>query len=405
MAVPLACTPARAEKVSFATRLARARTTLVVDGGGLHGPGAAILATAVADARYVLIGEDHLSREIPRFTTGLCRLMAPGGLDALAVEIGPEAARVVNDVLRRPDRIARLAAFMQAHPDAFAFQNGLDESDMAAQCARLAGPHFQVWGLDQEFFGASGHLFELMLAARPGPVARAAIETLAAADLTATAKARASGSPSDLFLFSVTDPQLAQARAAIARDGGDRVRSLFQALVETRAIYLGQNSEAFASNGQRARLMKRTLVKHLEAGPKAPRILFKFGDVHMAKGVNALGQRDVGNFVAERAEGQGTGSLHIAVYGARGVHALYAGVGRPVRHEPFVMTQDPDYAWLKDALPDSATGARDWILIDLRPLRERSPADMSTAWRRMVEGYDMVVVAPDLTPSTLIGAN
>jgi len=392
------------DEATFAARLDRARTTLRVDATGLHGPGAELLADGIAQSRYVLIGEDHLSREIPQFTTGVCRLMAPGGLDAFAVEIGPEAAGVVNQDLRRPDRITRLGAFMRAHPDAFAFQNGRDESDMAADCARLGGPRFRMWGLDQEFFGASGYLFERMVAARPGPAARAVIDRFVTADRAATAKALASGSPGDLFLYAVTDQQLAEAQSAIARDGGDRVKQLFAALVTTRAIYRGQNTDGVASNRQRSLLMKRTLAAYLAARPPSARMLFKFGDVHMAKGVNALGQRDLGNYVAERAEGAGAASLHIAVYGAGGVHALYGGVGRQVRHEPFVVTDDADYAWLKDALPPHVRDGQDWILLDLRPFRGRAAADMSAAWRRTVERYDMVVVAPSLTPSTLVGA-
>jgi hypothetical protein len=284
MTASLASAQTGPEKAPFAARLEQSRTTLSVDADGLHGPGAAVLAEAVAGARYVLIGEDHLSREIPQFTTGICRMMAPGGLDAFAVEIGPEAAQTVNDDLRRPDRVTRLSAFVQAHPDAFAFQNGLDESAMAAECAQLAGPRFRMWGLDQEFFGAAGHLFEKMLAAHPGPTAHAAIQKLAIADRADTAKALASGSPGDLFIYKVTDQQLAESRPAIARDGGDRVRSLFDTLVETRAIYLGQNTDGVASNRQRALLMKRTLVRYLDESTKPARVLFKFGDLHMAKG-------------------------------------------------------------------------------------------------------------------------
>lgn len=349
-----------------------------MDATGLHGTGSEVLAEAIASSRYVLIGEDHLSREIPQFTAGVCGLMAQGGLDAFAVEIGPEAARVVTENLHKQDRISRVATFMQTHPDAFAFQNGRDESDMAAECARPAGPQFQIWGLDQEFFGASGHLLEQMLIAHPGPTARAAIEKLAIADSTATEKALALGSVGDLFVYQVTDRELDDAGRAIKRDGGSRVGSLFDALTATRAIYLGQNNDGFASNGRRARLMKRTLVGYLDAHRRPSRVLFKFGDAHMAKGINGLGQRDVGNFVAERAEGEGVASLHVAVYGAKGVHALYGGVGRQVRLEQFVMTDEAEYAWLKDVLPPGPRGtARGWTVVDLRLLRSKMPSDLA----------------------------
>lgn len=345
----VAQTPDTAPREPFATRLAHARTPLRVDGVTLSGPAADVLAEAVASARYVLIGEDHLSREIPRFTTALCRLMAPTGLRAMAVEIGPQAAEIVNDALRRPDRVSRLTRLLSARPDAVAFQNGVDESAMAAACARAAGPAFTIWGLDQEFLGASGLLLERMRAARPGPVASAAIARLAALDRSATAAALASGSPGQLLLYTIDDRQMQEAAAAIATDGGPRATALFAALAETRAIYLGQSTDGEASNARRARLMKRTLADKLATVPRSSRILFKFGDLHMAKGTNARHLRDLGNFVAERAEGDGATSLHIAVYGAAGTHALYGGVGRQVRNEPFVLAEDADYAWVKEA--------------------------------------------------------
>lgn len=396
----------RAKRPPFSTRLEQARSVLQVDASGLHGAGGTVIAEAVSDARYVLIGEDHLSREIPLFATSICRLMAPHGLRAFAVEIGPEAARIVSQNLRRSDRVERIGTFMQTHPDAMAFQNGRDESEMAAECAKLAGPQFEVWGLDQEFFGASGFLLELMLAARPGPTARAAIERLVVLDRKAAAGALASGSVGDLLIFSVTDQQMADASTAVERDGGKRVMELFASLTETRAIYLGQNTDDYASNGQRARLMKRNLLKYLGDSPQPARVLFKFGDVHAAKGVNALDQRDLGNFIAERTEGEGAMSLHIAVYGAKGIHALYAGVGRQLRTEPFTMTDDADYAWMKDALGlrDRAGVDEQWMLIDLRALRSAPPADMPSAWRKMVSQYDMLVIAPKLTPSSLLGS-
>jgi hypothetical protein len=241
------------------------------------------------------------------------------------------------------------------------------------------------------------------LAAHPGPTARAAVEKLSAAERVATAKALASGSPSDLFLYKVTDQELQDADRAIKRDGGARVGALFASLTVTRSIYLSQNIDGYASNGRRARLMKRTLVQNLDTRGQPSRVLFKFGDAHMGKGINGLGQRDLGNFVAERAEGEGIGSLHIAVYGAKGVHALYGGVGRQLKQQPFVLTDYPSYAWLKDVIgADQRSPSRDWTVIDLRLLRAKPPADMSPTWRDVARRYDLIVVAPELTPSSLV---
>ncbi|NGM51965.1 erythromycin esterase family protein [Caulobacter sp. 602-2] len=398
---------AHAETVApptFAERLAQAGSPLTVRPDGFAGPGAAILSEAVGDSRYVLIGESHFSREIPAFTTNVCRLMAPGGLTAMAVETGPEAAGAVNARMRAPDREQQISDFMRSHPDAMAFLNSRDEGRTAADCAGVAGPDFKLWGLDQEFLGASGYLFEQMLAAGPGPRARAQIEALAKQEQAATRAALTSGSPMDLFLLKADDATLDQAGTAIDQDGGDRAKALFAALRETRAIYQASQSRRGDPNGRRARLMKRTLATHLAEAPQA-RLLMKFGAYHLYKGYNPLGQRDLGNFVAERADGEGAKSLHIVVTGAKGEQAGYGGVGRQRTVRKFDATTGKDSDWSKDVMlaRPSGTPQSDWFLVDLRPLRSIDLEALTPEWRAIIRGYDLAIVAPELSVSSVLG--
>lgn len=391
--------------IPFSDSLAQAATPLAVGPDGFSGAGAAVLTQAVAASRYVLIGESHHSREIPAFTTQVCRLMAPTGLTAMAVEVGPEAVRVVDARMRAPDRDQQIDAFMRDHPDAMIFLNSDDEARMAADCAAAAGPDFALWGLDQEFLGASGHLLEQMLAANPGPLARAEIESLMTLERASTRAALESGSPGDLFLFTVTNEALDKARAAVERDGGERVRQLFAGLSETHAIYHASQAQDGDPNGRRARLMKRTLHARLAAQPEA-RVLMKFGAWHLYKSLNPLDQRDLGAFVAERADGEGVNALHIAVLGARGSEGGYSGVGRPAAVSEFdVMTEDGD-DWRKDATLARPAGmaAGDWLLVDLRRLRTPALATYTPEWRRLVLGYDLAILAPTLTATRFLGA-
>ena len=389
----------------FPSRLARAIAPLNVNPDGLSGAGALILSEAVAASRYVLIGESHMSREIPAFTTQICRLMAPSGLTAMAIETGPEAARVVDSVMRSEDREARIADFARAHPDGVAFFNARDEVRMAGDCAATAGPDFRLWGLDQEFLGSSGHLLQEMLASGPGPLARAALTGLAARDREATAAALASGSPIDLFLLSVKQEDLDQAAAAVAQDGGARVRYLFGLLTETRAIYQASQSGKGDPNGRRARLMKRTFAAHLAENPGA-RVLMKFGALHVYKSINPLNQRDLGAYVAERAEGEGVSALHIMVLGARGSEAGYAGVGRPAAVHSFDMMDDKGPDWRKDAALAQAASAApgSWMLVDLRTLRTKDVlASAPPEWRELALGYDIAILAPTFTATSMLG--
>lgn len=408
-AVPSLATAQMASSPStnFPARVMQAESVLQLGSPALQGPGAAVLGAAMDDAQYVLVGEAHFSQEIPRFTVALCHQMASKGLRAMAVETGPEAVRILNTDLRHANRTARLSAFMQRHPDAMAFQNNIAESTMSGDCAREAGSAFQLWGLDQEFFGASGFMLDEMASAAQGPAAKEAIARLIELDQRTTAEAISSGSPGKLLIYTVGDAQMDAARTAIAKDGGRRAMQLFDGLAETRAIFLASSSGVGDPNGRRARLIKRTMSSYLRSVPDTSRVLIKFGDVHVAKGINSLRQRDLGNFVTEYAEGHGASSLHILVVGKEGSLGAYNGFGRQVKVEPYSPIGDGDYPWLAEALagrPKQAAAA-DWILLDLRQLRNIPAQEMPVAWRQLVLRYDLVAIAPKLTPAFLVGAD
>ncbi|WP_439472792.1 hypothetical protein [Brevundimonas sp.] len=389
---------------SFSSRLARVITPLEVGPNGLSGAGAPVLTEAVSASRYVMIGETHMTREIPAFTTQICRLMAPGGLTAMAIETGPEAARVIDGAMRSDDRATRVGDFLQANPDGVAFYRGSDEVETAGDCAAAAGADFELWGLDQEFLGSADHLLQEMLAAEPGPVARAALTDLAAKSQAATAVARASGSPMELFLLSAAQADLDQAAAAIAQDGGTRVQYLFGLLTESRAIYQASQARQGDPNGRRARAMKRTLAAHLAENPGA-RVLLKFGGWHVYKSLNPLNQRDLGAWVAERADGEGVTALHILVEGVRGELAGYGGVARPARIQAFDVTNDEGADWRKDVLlaqpADAAPGS--WMLVDLRRLRAEGLTSAPPEWRDLALAYDIAVLAPTFSATSLLG--
>lgn len=396
-----------APSTDFSARVMQSESVMRLGSPALQGPGAAILDAALDGAQYVLVGEAHFSQEIPRFTVALCHQMARKELRAMAVETGPEAVRILDNDLRRSDRTARLSAFMRRHPDAMAFQNNIAESAMSADCAREAGGEFQLWGLDQEFFGASGFMLEEMAAAAQGPAARKAIAQLSELDRRATANAVVSGSPGKLLIYTVDDAQMDAARIAITKDGGSRALQLFDGLAETRAIFLASRSGIGDPNGRRARLIKRTMTSYLRSVPENSRVLVKFGDGHVAKGINSLRQRDLGNFVTEYAEGRGASSLHILAMGREGSLGAYNGFGRQVKVEPYTPVGDGDYSWLAGALASwpKQAASTDWVLLDLRQLRDIPAQDMPAAWRQLVLRYDLVAIAPKLTPAFLMGVD
>ncbi len=389
--------PADTHRQALGDALAGVARALIVSPAGLSGAGVETLKTAVAASRYVSIGEDHLSREIPMFAAALCDLMAPQGLAALVVEAGPVATATLAPALTSPDRLSRTAALDALYPDWIAFLDTSAESDLAAHCASVARPGFKVIGIDQEFIGSAGFLIDQILATRLSPDARRSVEALRQEERSKAAAAGSTGDPSGLLMLSISDTRLQAVEAALVRGGDPRARDLFRSLRVSHDIYAKNAAGSPDSNTVRALLMKRTFAA---AAPATGKILVKLGDWHLYKGVNPLGERDMGNALAEMADVQGVNSLHVIVLGEKGVHAEFAGYGRPLAIRPFDLVQDDDYVWVKLA-SDHRAGAGGTIF-DLRAIRRAKLDGVDAAWRRVLDGYDLLVLLPTLSPSDLI---
>jgi hypothetical protein len=120
----------------------------------------------------------------------------------------------------------------------------------------------------------------------------------------------------------------------------------------------------------------------------------------MYKGFNPLHQRDLGNYIAELADGQGSTSLHICVLGAKGTHRMYGGYDRPTKLETFVMDEDHDYRWLKPAIDNQLPNA--WTLYDLRKLRFQPLGSVDADMERLIYGYDLLIIVPELTAADFV---
>ncbi len=401
LSLTLSALPQSTPQPTLDQKLLEVRYDLRIDGGKLAGSAAPVLEKAISGAQYVLIGEDHITHEIPQFTTAVCDLMAPQGLTAMAVEAGPQAAKMAAASLGKADRLARMVALTDRYPDSVAFLNVREENDLVEHCAQTSrNPKFQLWGLDQELMGSAGWLLDQVLATHPGPAATAVLSRMKAEEQKDAALAKETGDPSKTFLLAASDAQLSEAAAVLKREGNPAANELFHELVESHEIYLKNMQGSPESNSQRARLMKRHFRRDFDiaaSNSQRQRVLFKFGDWHLYKGFNPLHERDLGNYIAEMADGQGASSLHICILGAKGTHALYGGYNRPMKLEPFVMTEDDDYHWLKPAVDNQVQNG--WTLYDLRNLRFQKLGTVDPNMERVIYGYDLLVIVPELTPA------
>jgi hypothetical protein len=268
--------------------VASAKIPLVVQGGIFSGPGWGLITREVSAARLVAVGEDHLTREVPEFVSALCDALGPRSLAAMAVETGPEAARFMQKRVSSDRHDLDMAELTKAYPDSVAFFNVTEENDLLTHCATAAGRSgFEIWGLDQEFFGAGGWLLDMILDEPLDSDARDAIQQLRAEEKRDAQRATATGDPSKLFLICVADSTLETARKRLMKGGDERSRQLFDAIVTTHKIYQENAEGSPRANLDRAVLLKKELLTHLDrwrSSAMSGKILLKFGDWHLYRG-------------------------------------------------------------------------------------------------------------------------
>jgi hypothetical protein len=407
LALPLAAQTPDKPKPTLEQALIEARSPLILADGHFSGAGAVILDKAVAESRFVLLGEDHITHEIPQFAAALCDVMHP---DAYAVEAGPYAAQFVNGLLRNPNRIPQMAARTKQFPDNMAFLDIREENDLAAHCgASSHNPHFALWGLDQEFLGATPTLLQAMADTDPGPRSRAAIAAAQSKSQAGVAEALSTGDFNKLFMFASTDADIQSLQSAIDADGNAATRDLLHELTISRKIYLLNGEGSPDSNLVRAELLKRHFLADylpFKQQTPAPRIFFKFGDNHTGKGFNYTHELNLGNFIAELAAGEQAQSLHMFILGAHGMHFTIPGYGKPLGQIPFILADDPDYKWLAPAIANlfpqqTGSAGTTLTLFDLRQLRYRG-LDLPREWEHVIYSYDLCVLMPELTVASAI---
>ena len=373
------------------------------------GPGAAVIAKAVDGAQYVMIGEDHGIAEIPAFSQALCKQIAPQGFNTLAVEVGPSTAKVLAGALASPDSMTAVAAYDTHHPFSIAFYDFSEEYAFLRACRDAMGAKgFALWGLDQELMGSSGALLAAGLASATTPADRAALERLIAEDNLDLSKAMKSGSPGDMSMVNFDEATLASLQGELAATGGDAMA--ISELLASERIYREDMAGEQQSNLDRSRLQRDHFIAYDRAALAAmgahPKVFVKMGAYHLFEGTSMLGDRELGDFLAEYAALQGTKAVNILILGVRGQQLAFAGMGHPYAPVPLDLLHDKraDFAFMAPFFAGLGTTP---VLYDLRALRRplASSGLQSVNLERVVDGYDLLVIIPVAHPSHQVSAS
>lgn len=381
---------AHAQDSTFTRLSQRNQYAMMLSNTQFSGPGWDKLQQDVRQSQLVLLGEDHGTAQIPVFATALARELKPV---VYVAEIDKYQAQDLSQLATQP---GLPTAFQKEHPMGLSFYSWAEEFELARY---LRSQHAAVLGIDQVSLVSTGRFFT-MLASKVKSASTKAYLVKRAAAYQAQDRAKMSKGTANFSIYQ--RPAALDSLRSLTRTEGPEVQQMVQDFAASSGIYqLNQQGDP-RSHQLRIDLMKRNLLQGLAAyqqpGQPLPTMLFKFGAVHVSRGVSLNGGvYDVGNLALNLADAHDQKSLHIYIMGQRGTR---------------VQGFNPDdfsknvaaYSNADDLKPFAASaGSAAWQVFDLRPLRRALRRDQLKVASHDIEvtlmGYDYLIIIPETTAS------
>lgn len=394
-AVMLTGQPAAAQD-STLTRYARQNQyVLQTSGAQFSGVGWDKLLADVRKSQFVLVGENHGVAQIPQFTAAVAREFKPA---VYVGEIDPYVASKATELATRP---GAPSAYLRQYPSALCFASMAEEFELIRD---LRTQNVRIIGIDQVFAASAGPLYTQLAGEVRGRAAQAYFGRQAA-------RYRAQGLANEqqqkpYYALTKQSPGSIDSLLALTQGESPAAQQLAQDYAASYRIYTGKGG----NHQRRLNLMKRNLLHELQpyqtaAGLNTPPMLFKFGGVHLGRGVSSIGfgeYYDVGNLVQNLADVQDKRSLHVLVLGKQGRQLATLNPAHTAKLSIPYTEADYDAEAPVNAFTDQVSGLA-WGIFDLRPLRDaltKGKLHLSQpALERIVLGYDYLVIIPETTAS------
>jgi DNA-binding MarR family transcriptional regulator len=343
-----------------------------------------LISERVARAQQVLIGEDHFTSEIPRFSGAIAGI---GTFDHFYIEVDPFSTRIIERSIREMDAAQRLE-FRRTYGDLYSFYALEPEYTLLEQ---LVEGGAGLLGSDQVVMFDDRLIFQDWIARTGNEQARQIYRHITQQSRERFERLLENPEEPDFSsLYFMTPEFTGDLERLSALELSDEERAMVEAMQRSVDIYQTR------SHRTRVQLLKHQLMVDYPIWIGS-RTLFKYGANHMARGESFLTVQDIGALVAELSEATYQESLHVMIIGESGAQ------GSPFRGFPPSLI-DVNSFYLKHLQPFfPLTTGEDWAVFDLLPLRRAQQrgelAIEDTNLLRSIKGFDLLVLIPEVTPA------
>lgn len=363
--------------------------SIKLENNKLSGGGAKFLLSETRNSQFVFIGEEHNTLDIPAFTSALFLLLhSEHGFNYFTTEQDPVMMRKISHLPYRGN-VDSVHALAKRYLNGFTFISD-QELKMLATIGRMSSAKEPIWGCEQAF-GVS-HILDVILQLHPTLPVRQDI-------LAILKEARDNEATRDLSKSHfISDGKIASRIGKLRIKNKDpHIEYLLQTIQISDSIYtlfkksvLGDPQTRYYNNLIREQYMKALFKKNYDAAErtdhKTPKVLFKYGQQHLYKGLNPLNILSFGNYLSE-----------FATSNTRESFSIYTALYQDSTNRNSIIN-NPGLRFLTPFLKASLA---EWTLIDLRPLRPffRSGSlnryvsdDQVQGFKSLIFGFDSLLL-------------
>lgn len=274
-----------------------------VNESNIEGKGAAILQKSIEESQFFILGEEHFSAQISKFTNAIIPILANHNYKYFVAEIGPNSATKITSLIKSGkslynfntkvnDYVGEIPVpFFEGKEDEIFFKNAINNG-------------FEFWGIDQEYLTAQIFLIDEIYNLSKNKSSLESSYNKAKAYLIRETKKGVQDYKYELFtellkssvvnkFFKNTDTTNLKSQKIITdlRDSWEVYR-------------LREVKDYYSSLHKRLNIMQNNFTDYYSKAKKndvLPKAIIKIGGKHASKGRSLDNIFDIGNFAMELA--------------------------------------------------------------------------------------------------------